>query len=201
MPYQENKRKAFYNFSVKLGMFFSNIPLTPNQWTALSLVPAILAAYLLTQEYFATAGVLFFAALFIDWIDGSVAKVVGKANAKGAYVDTIIDRYVEGIVVFGLLFAALPDFFIPIRGWILIMLCGFFFSTYAKAASAEKGIMKEEHIGSFLNRAERTIILGAGILLAGLGPIYLTYVIVALAVLTNLAAIQRISSAFKAYDS
>lgn len=197
MPYQENKRKFFYNFSVKLGLVFSRIPLTPNQWTLLSLLPAILAFYFLTKEYFLTAGVLFFAALFIDWIDGSVARVVGQASPKGAYVDTIVDRYVEAIVIFGLLFAALPDFFIPIRGWIVIMLAGFFLTTYAKSASSEKGVMEEEHEGSFLNRAERTAILGIGILAAALQPIYLTYVIVILAVLTNLAAIQRIFIVFK----
>lgn len=201
MPYQEKKRMAFHSVSVKIGLTFSRIPLTPNQWTALSLVPAIIAAYLLTIEYFVSAGVLFFAALFIDWIDGGVAKVVGKASAKGAYVDTIVDRYVEGIIIFGLLFAGLPAFFIPVRGWILLMLCGFFFSTYAKSASAEKRIMQEEHKGSFMDRAERVLVLGAGILLAGLAPIYLTLVVAVLAVATNLAALQRIGRVFKAYNA
>lgn len=200
MSYQENKRKFFYDFSVKLGMVFSKIPLTPNQWTLLSLVPAILAAYFLTKEYFLTAGTLFFVALFIDWIDGSVARVVGRATAKGAYIDTIVDRYVEGIVIFGLLFASLPDFFIPVYGWVFVMLFGFLMTTYAKAASTEKVVMKEEHKGSFLNRAERTVILLIGILLGAIQPIYLTYVIAALAILTNLSAIQRIYRALKAHS-
>ncbi len=201
MPYQENKRKFFQNFSVKLGILFSKIPLTPNQWTLISLLPAVVAVYYLTKNQFIEAGALFFVALFIDWIDGSVARVVGQASAKGAYIDTIVDRYVETIVIFGLLFCTLPNFFVPIQAWILLMLFGFFMTTYAKAASSEKKVMSEEHTGSFLNRAERTIILDAGILIAVLEPIYLTYVIAALAVLTNLAAIQRIYIALKTYNA
>ncbi len=192
MAYQENKRKFFHNFSVKLGLVFGKIPLTPNQWSLASLIPAILAVYFLKKGVFLEAGVLFFLALFIDWIDGSVARVVGQSTAMGAFVDTIIDRYVEGLVIVGLLFSSLPDLFIPVRGWILTMLFGFMMTTYVKASAKEKGIIKEEHSGSFLNRAERTAVLGIGILAAALNPIYLTYAIAILAVLTNLAAIQRI---------
>jgi len=127
-------------------------------------------------------------------VDGAVARVTGKASRFGAYLDTIVDRYVEAIIVFGLLFIGLPEFFIPIYAWIFLYLFGSMMTTYAKAAAKEKEIIPEgkELKGGILERAERLIILFIGIIAAAFNPMYLTYVIVLLAILTNISALQRI---------
>ena len=65
-------------------------------------------------------------------------------------------------------------------------------TTYAKASAKERDIVEKELKGGLLQRAERLLILFAGILLAIYNPLYLTYVIAVLAVLTNITAIQRI---------
>jgi len=44
-------REKFEKLSVKIGIVFSKIPLTPNQWTIFSLVPALVAVYFLTAEF------------------------------------------------------------------------------------------------------------------------------------------------------
>ena len=100
----ENREK-FKKLSIKIGMIFSKIPLSPNQWTIFSLLPAVIAAlYLASNEFLIAAG-LFALAAFIDLIDGSVARVLGRTTRFGAYLDTITDRYVEFILIFGLFFA------------------------------------------------------------------------------------------------
>ena len=48
---------------------------------------------------------LFFLLLssLLDFIDGAVARYMKKTSIKGAYLDTICDRYVEGLIFLGLL--------------------------------------------------------------------------------------------------
>jgi len=194
-------RQRFEKLSVKIGLVFSRIPLTPNQWTVLSLIPAIASAYFLATGWFLSAAALFFAASFLDLVDGSVARVTGKASRFGAYLDTIVDRYVEALIVLALLFVALPDpnFFIPITAWIFLYIFGAMMTTYAKAAAKEKEIVKEgqELKGGILERAERLIILFAGILLASVNVGYLSIAVIVLAVLANISALQRIWLAAK----
>lgn len=189
------RRDKFAGFSVKVGIVFSKIGLSPNQWTLLSLVPITVAFYYLMNEEFLLAAVFFIISSFIDLIDGSVARVTGRVTKLGAYLDTIVDRYIEGIIIFGLLFASLPDLFIPAYAWLFIYFFGAMMTTYVKAAAKEKELVEKELRGGILERAERLIILFIGILLASFDKFYLTYVIVVLAILANLSALQRIAIA------
>lgn len=186
------RREIFLNISIKVGIFFSKFQLSPNQWTLLSIIPALIALYFLIYGQFLAAAVFFIISAFMDLIDGSVARVMGKASRLGAYLDTIMDRYVEGIIVFALLFSGLPGFYLPVYAWIFLYIFGSLMTTYTKSAAKEKELVYEELKGGILERAERMIILFIGILLASIEPVYLTYVIVILAVLSNVSALQRI---------
>ncbi len=189
------RREAFRELSIKIGIAFSRLRLSPNQWTLLSIVPALASVYFLAGSQFLYAALLILLSAFMDMIDGSVARVTGKTSKLGAYLDTLMDRYIEFIVVFGLLLAGLPSFFLGAEAWIFLYLFGSLMTTYSKAAAMEKKLVESELKGGLLERAERMLILFAGIILASFEPLYLTYVIAALAVLTNLSALQRIYSA------
>ena len=194
-------RQRFERLSVKVGLLFSKIPLSPNQWTVLSLLPAVAAAYFLAKDLFLYAAGLFIAAAFLDLVDGSVARVTGKVSRFGAYLDTVVDRYVEALIVLALLFVALPelDVLIPIKAWVFIYFFGAMMTTYAKAAAKEKEIVKEgaELKGGCLERAERLIILFVGIVLASVNVAYLSMAVVILAIFANISALQRIVKARK----
>ncbi|MBL7160548.1 MAG: CDP-alcohol phosphatidyltransferase family protein [Candidatus Aenigmarchaeota archaeon] len=201
MTLYERKSK-FSGFSERVGRVFSKVGLSPNQWTLFALVPTFIAVYFLINEAFLLAAVFFIIASFVDIIDGSVARVSGKVSNLGAYLDTVIDRYVEGIIIFGLLFASLPalglaGFSLPAAAWIVLYLFGAMMTTYSKAAAKEKGLIGVELKGGLLERAERLIILFIGILLGAVNPLYLSMVIALLAVLTNVSALQRIRKAVK----
>jgi archaetidylinositol phosphate synthase len=191
-------REKFKGFSIKIGIVFSKLGLSPNQWTLFTIIPTLIALWFLVKERFLAAALFFLIAAFIDIVDGSVARVTGRVTKLGAYLDTIVDRYVEGIIVFGLLFAGLPDFFIPIYAWIFIYFFGSLMTTYAKAAAKEKELVEKEIKGGLMERAERLIVLFIGILLAYFDVFYLTYIIVILAVLSNITVLQRIGIAARA---
>lgn len=190
-------RGRFQGLSVKIGIAFAKLRLSPNQWTLLSLIPILIALYFLIREQFLWAALFFIISSFLDLVDGSVARVTGQVTKLGAYLDTIVDRYVEGIIIFGLLFASLPNWIFPVQAWIFLYFFGSLMTTYAKAAAREKNLVEKELKGGLLERAERLIILFIGILLASYGRIYLTWVLVILAVLTNISALQRIHMAVR----
>lgn len=186
------RREKFSDFSIKIGVVFSKFRLSPNQWTMISILPVLAAVYFLYYSNFLAAAALLMVSSFLDLVDGSVARVTGRSSLLGAYLDTIMDRYVEFIIILGILLTGLPGFILPASAWILIYLFGAMMTTYSKAAAREKGLVRNELKGGILERAERLIILFVGILLAAVQPLYLTYVLVVLAALTNVSALQRI---------
>lgn len=186
-------REKFKNLSIKTGILFSKIPLTPNQWTLLSILPAIIAAWLISQNEFFYAAIFFAIASFLDFVDGSVARVTGQVTKFGAYLDTILDRYVEFLAIVGLFYATLPGIFLSAQEWLMFYLFGSMMTTYAKAGAKEKELTQTEIKGGFFERAERLIILFIGLLLASAQDSRsLVLAIVLLAVVTNLSALQRI---------
>ena len=192
-------RSKYEKFSIKIGSFFAKFGLTPNQWTYLSLVPAAVSVYFLTQGQFINSSIAFIIAGFLDVVDGGVARVTGRATKFGAYLDTIVDRFVEGGVILALFFVELPSLFLPVQFWLGFYLFGSMMTTYVKAAAKEKELTERKEIkGGLLERAERISLLFAGIFLAGyLNTIYLTYTLIALSVLANFTALQRIYIASK----
>ena len=189
------QRERFQDLSIRIGMAFSRLRLSPNQWTMLSLLPVLASLYFLYYSQFLQAALLLLLSSFLDLVDGSVARVTGRVSRLGAYLDTITDRYVEFIIVLGILLAGIPGFLIPSAAWILLYLFGAMMTTYAKAAAMEKGLTERELRGGILERAERLLLLLVGLLLATLEPLYLTYTIALLTVLTNISAFQRIWTA------
>jgi phosphatidylglycerophosphate synthase len=190
-------RKRFNNLSIKIGIVFSKFHLSPNQWTLLTIIPILIALYFLINQAFLIAALFIIIAAFFDLIDGSVARVTGAVTKKGAYLDTIMDRYVESIIILGLLFISIPSFLLPIPFWLFLYLFGSMMTTYGKAAAKEKELVKTELKGGLMERAERMIVLVIGIVLASFGTIYLTYVIIILAILSNLTALHRIFIALR----
>lgn len=194
MTFYGNRQK-FDGLSEAIGKAFMRLGLSANAITALSLLPALLSAYMIARSEFLAAALLFIVSAFLDMVDGAVARATGKASRFGAYLDTMVDRYVEFFVVFGILMLALgggvPGFILPAAAWLFIFYFGAIMTSYSKAAAKEKDFVKSEIRGGLVERAERLLILFAGILLAGIDAVYLTFAIVLLAFLSNVTVIQR----------
>ncbi len=171
--------------------------LSPNSWTFLSILLAVGAAYFLAIGAFILGAFLFSLAALCDAVDGAVARYIKKASSKGAYLDTIVDRYVEFLIIAGLFLYNLPSAFLDAKMWLLIYLFGSVMTTYAKAAAKEKDIIKVQMTAGLIGRAERLVILFIGLLLAAINPVFLAYDIALLGILTNITALQRISLALR----
>jgi archaetidylinositol phosphate synthase len=185
------RKEKFKKIENKVGKVFGKF-LTPNQYTLISLFFALLCLYLIINNDLAKALIFFSIAALLDFIDGAVARFMEVATKKGAYLDTICDRYVEGIIWLGFLFLPLPKLLLPASGWIFLAFLGSLLTTYAKAAAKEKELIEKELKKGFIGRGERMILISLAIFLAIFNLNWTLYTIVTLAILTNFTALQRI---------
>ena len=188
----EQKRKSFKDLERIIGEIFSKLGLSPNHYSILSLLFALWSLYFLARINLILALVFFLIAIFLDLVDGAVARLTKKATKQGAYIDTICDRYVEGIALLGFLFLPLPDVFLPSEFWISLAIFGSLMTTYSKAAAKEKELVTEELKKAFMSRAERMILISLSMVLGVFNFSLMIYPIIILAFLSNLTVAQRI---------
>lgn len=183
----------------------ARLGLSPNAWTALALAAAIGGFFALWSYSLLLGFLLFLLSGVLDMVDGAVARATGTTSTTGAFLDGVLDRYVEFLLILGLLFYLGPDtsFFIPVGAWIAILIFGAVMTSFIRAYADHRGLVKDQKVlakemGGLLERAERLIIIYAGMagaLLFGNG--WLLGTIVLAAALSNLTVIQRIFLAIK----
>ena len=191
------KRERFSRQSEALGKYASKIPLSANNWTVLSIITAFITAFFIINNNFFFAATFFAITAILDVIDGAVARHKKSASPKGAYIDTITDRYVEFIILGSLVFVSLPIVALNANAWIFLCILGGMMTTYAKSAAKEKELVKQELCGGLLERGERMILLFLGLCVATISLNYLVFILILYAVLSNVTALQRIHSALK----
>ena len=194
----EEKREKFKKIENRVGEIFSKLKLSPNQLTFNSIIFAIFSFCFLINQNLIWALIFFTFTAFFDFIDGAVARFLKMETKKGAYLDTICDRYVEGIILLGFLFLPLKEFlFLPAEVWIFFAFFGSLITTYAKAAAKEKELVREELKKGLFGRGERIILIFLTIFLGIFNFSWMIYPIIVLAILSNFTAIQRIYLGFK----
>ncbi len=136
-----------------------------------------------------TAGWVVLLAVAFDSLDGAVARASGGETRFGAYLDSVVDRYADMLLLFGLLLYLLDFFDDSTRPIWLALWCvsalGTVGTSYARAR-AEKTIPSCA-IG-FLERPERAVTVILGLLS---GNVHISLVV--LAIWGNLIAVQRIA--------
>jgi phosphatidylglycerophosphate synthase len=186
--------------SVRLGLFFAHLKISPNAWTVISIIPAILGfVALAVYQDLAWALLLFIMAGFIDAIDGAVARVTSRVSALGAFLDGVIDRYVEILIYLSVLIyleTRTEVFLISSSLWVALLIFGALMPTFVRAYADHKKIVTDpadlKKMGGFLERAERLILVYLGLFAGLYSAINLVYFIAFAAILANLTAFQRI---------
>ncbi|MCK5474323.1 MAG: CDP-alcohol phosphatidyltransferase family protein [Candidatus Aenigmarchaeota archaeon] len=188
--------------SNNLGTIFSKIPISPTTWTILSLLFAFVGFLALYKKFLFYGFLFFLAAGFIDAVDGAVARKKNKETNLGAYIDGIADRLVESMLILGLMFYGIPEFYIPGYIWLAILLFfGSCMTTFAKVyADHRKALTEKElkNMGGILERTERVSLILAGMLLGYLyDEKYITYSIALAAALAAATFMQRVHYTIK----
>lgn len=167
------------------------IGLTPNGATLLGLLLSAMTAAVLATGYLRIGGVLVALAGIFDMVDGALARVRNQKTIFGAFFDSTLDRYSEGLVLLGILLYAVEQPPSLARTWTIaltyVAALSSLMVSYAKARA--EGLGLECKIG-FMARPERVVLLAAGLILGG-AP-FVVWTMAALAATSTLTALQRI---------
>jgi CDP-diacylglycerol---glycerol-3-phosphate 3-phosphatidyltransferase len=168
---------------------------TPNALTAAGVTLCLAASVVVFFEYrnpwllYWTGAVLFVIGSILDILDGALARAGGKTTPFGAFLDSTTDRVGEGAMLgaIALIFhrhdqaAAIAVTFAAVVGSLLV--------SYTRARAEALGLRGDVGLGS---RAERVVVITAGLVLA---PLSIWLLVAAIALLTATAwstVLQRI---------
>jgi len=175
--------------------FAHDLGLTPNQVTITGFLLSILSSflYILSQfdhQLIQVAAGIFLLSGFCDVLDGALATFCDEETVFGGFLDSLLDRYSDSLVIFGIIVGRLCDL-----RWGLLALIGSLLVSYARArAEVEK--IKMASIG-LAERAERILIISVASFFTFVNSSALAYGIVVLAILTNLTVLQRLLHVYK----
>jgi len=164
--------------------------LRPNQLSFLGLVCSVGAAVLFAADQRRAGALCLALAGALDILDGALARATGQVSPFGAFLDSVLDRYSDLLVLAGLvfLFARLGRLEVVVA--VLLALIGTLMVSYTRARAESVDV--ECRVG-FMERGERMLVLIAGALFDVLIP-----AIWVLAIGANATAVHRIIHTWRA---
>jgi phosphatidylglycerophosphate synthase len=130
---------------------------------------------------------LFIVGSILDILDGALARTSGKATPFGAFVDSMTDRVSEGVMLASIALVFMRDGNQVALAFTFAAVVGSFLVSYARAKAEILGLRGDVGLGS---RAERVVVISAGLILAPWGA--LQWAIYLLAATAWLTVIQRL---------
>jgi len=133
------------------------IKANPDHISAVAIVLAALAGilfYLAGTWYWlliAAVAVLMASAL-MDALDGKVAKLSGRANIRGDFLDHVLDRYADIFLIIGIMLSGYCHWFLGV-----LALTGVLMTSYLGTQSQAVGVKRD--YGGILGRADRLVLL------------------------------------------
>jgi CDP-diacylglycerol---glycerol-3-phosphate 3-phosphatidyltransferase len=191
-----NFRTGFEKIVAPLGSILQRLGVSPDAVTATGILMAGACGYFMSQGRFFLAAVFLLLTGLPDALDGAVAKAAGTAGSRGAYLDSVSDRLSDG-----LLFAGAGWYFIERDSPRMVMLP---FGLYIAASLVSYQRAKAESLGfeakgGLMERAERFIALGFGLLFPSLfeAVLWLMFALTALTVITRFVKVWRQATAVR----
>ena len=160
-------RKKLKALLAAAGKALSIIPLTANQFTATSILLALIAALFIANQNLA-AGLLFVVlAILVDVLDGSFAEAKKQKSNFGNYFDAIVDKVAECVFYIGFAFIT------PI--FAILALAGTMLESYAKPRVGLVIISDNHDWPAVGERSDRLLVLILGLLAAAVVSQFLIF--------------------------
>ena len=182
-------RFLFEKFFSKLIKGISSRNISPTFFSFLGLLFSFFSAFFYINAlngnfYLFLATLFLLLSGFFDTIDGAVARVSKKTTLFGAYIDSVLDRYVDIIIGTSFIIGKLCSFF-----WGFFYIIGALMVSYTRARAESIGI----NLGGIgiAERGERIILLLLFSLIAIINYNFFEYGIIFLSFLCHFTAIQR----------
>jgi len=166
--------------------------ISPNVVSLLGLVFNGVAAGVIAIGQLRWGGALVLLAGIFDLFDGAVARTQQRTTRFGAFLDSTLDRYAEGMLFLGVILSTFRvEHATSQETWIIALayVAALFSLTVSYIRARAEGVGIECKVG-LMERPERVILLGAGLLIGGAS--WLLWVLVVLVVTTGFTGVQRI---------
>jgi CDP-diacylglycerol--glycerol-3-phosphate 3-phosphatidyltransferase len=179
-------------FSGPIARALIALHITANAITVGGFLVAAGGAYLISEGELFVGGIVMLAGAAMDMFDGAVARLSGKASAFGAFLDSVMDRLGEAVVLFGLLVFYVREAD-ELGAWLAFGTVVLSYTvSYTRARAEGLGIPGD--VG-FMGRPERVIVLGAGLLLG-----YEQYALGLIMALSAVTVAQRVAHVWRKAD-
>ena len=167
--------------------------ITPNALTATGVSLCAAASILVLFEgrneilFYWLAAVVFVAGSLLDILDGALARAGGRTTPFGAYLDSTTDRVSEGFMLTAIAYVLATHHHPVFVAVATAGVAGSFLVSYTRAKAEALGLRGDVGIGS---RAERVVVITAGLVLAPWGV--LPWALALLAVTAWMTVGQRV---------
>ncbi len=158
----------------------------PNVVTIVGFILNLVTAAVLATGHLSAGGVLLLVSGMFDMLDGALARVAGSQSVFGAFLDSLLDRYSEAMILLALLYVFATRHETADVLLVYAVAIGSLLISYARARA--EGLGLEAKVG-IAPRPERVILLGLGLLINGTT---IVIALVILALLTHITALQRL---------
>jgi CDP-diacylglycerol--glycerol-3-phosphate 3-phosphatidyltransferase len=173
-----------------IGVTLRRAGLTADILTLTGIVMAAAAAVVIANGYLRVGLVFLILTGIPDALDGAVAKASGTTSVRGAFLDSVSDRFTDSLIFFGIIWYladAEPGHTMMLGVAVLI---GASLVSYQRAKAESLGFDAK---GGIMERAERFIALGVGLLF----PEILVPILWLMLGLTIITALQRFVKVWK----
>ena len=182
--FTEQLRQLFKQPLTRIGKTLHGWGITANSITAIGFVGTFAGSILIALGMLTLGGLIISFMAVFDAFDGAVARASGKIKPFGAFIDSVIDRYIETII-----YAGLAWYFMSAGESLGVILSVFALSgsvlvSYTRARAEGLGLGTKVGI---LTRVERMVVLGPTVIFQV--PLWGVAIV---AVLANVTAVQRI---------
>jgi CDP-diacylglycerol--glycerol-3-phosphate 3-phosphatidyltransferase len=182
-----NGRKKAAPILEPVAAGLAKIGMTPAVVTIIGLVVTIAGAVLIATGNLFWGGLTAGIGVTLDALDGPLARRLGKASERGAFLDTMSDRFGEIAVWVGL------SVYLRDEPRLLVLcIVALAFSLlipYVRATAESAGL---DGRGGWMGRAERMLLILLGLMAVGLGLNIMEPLLWIFVVLTGLTVAQRI---------
>ncbi len=179
-----NFRKSVETVTLPTGRWLVRIGFSADVLTFSGLVFYIATAFMIAVGHFWIAAVLLTLTGFHDLFDGPVAKASKRASQRGAFFDSVIDRITDALLLGGVAYYLTAHHHGQLVLLPFAIVTTTFMISYQRSKAESLGLAAK---GGLMERAERMILLGIGMLAK---PIFIP-VLWLLLVLTFMTAAGR----------
>jgi phosphatidylglycerophosphate synthase len=180
-----SKRKdKLARFFRPLAKLIEKTRLSPNAVTVFGFLLSLLIVPFTILLNYNLAGIMVIVAGLFDALDGALARLTNRVTVRGGFLDSVLDRYSDAIIMLAIIYAGLCSVV-----WGFVALIGSLLVSYSRARVEAFGV--KHFVVGFAERPVRLLLIALAFFLENRYPRTLNYAVIVLAILTHLTVLER----------